>query len=131
MLRNLSTQSIENLLLFFNYFWQKGSFTQTWRHAHIIPFLIPNKDPSLPSSYRPVGLTSSLGKSFEGLINWRLVYALEQQRAFDNHWCGFHRGRSSLDHLVRLESVIHEALVNGQHCVAVFFFFFDSRRRLI
>lgn len=121
MLRHLSSDSLENLLLFFNLLWEKACFPQAWKHAHIIPLLKPNKDPSQPSSYRPIALTSCLGKTFERLINRRLVYMLESQRVLDNNQCGFRQGRSTLDHLVRLETVIREAFVNRQHCVAVFF----------
>lgn len=121
MLRRLSLESFGQLLKFFNRLWEDSYFPDAWKCAHVIPFLKPGKDPSCPSSYRPIALTSCLGKTYERLINRRLVYFLETNNILDKNQCGFRQGRSTLDHLVRLETLIREAFVNRQHCVSVFF----------
>lgn len=121
MLRHLSRESLGHLLTFFNYLWGASVFPQCWKRAHIIPLLKPGKDSSLPTSYRPIALTSCLGKTYERLINRRLVHFLEAEKCLDTNQCGFRMGRSTLDHLVRLETSIREAFVHRQHCVSVFF----------
>ena len=35
--------------------------------------------------------------------------------------CGCHRKRSTVDHLVRLETVVRRAFAHGEHVVSVFF----------
>lgn len=107
--------------MFFNHLWKAAAFPRCWKSAHIIPLLKPGKDPSLPASYRPIALTSCLGKTYERLINRRLVYFLEEENILDINQCGFREGRSATDHLVRLETFIREAFVHRQHCVSVFF----------
>ena len=121
MICQLSPESLEGLLCYFNQLWMQAYFPRAWKEAHVIPLLKPGKDPSAPSSYRPIALTSSLGKIFERLINRRLVFFLESQNFFDLNQCGFRGGRSPVDHLVRLESTIRNAFVSKQHCVSVFF----------
>ena len=49
------------------------------------------------------------------------MYALEAADVIDVNQCGFRPGRTTLDHLVRLETFIREAFVHRQHCVSVFF----------
>uniref|UniRef100_A0A6B0V5G3 Putative tick transposon n=1 Tax=Ixodes ricinus TaxID=34613 RepID=A0A6B0V5G3_IXORI len=121
MLRRLSPESQTSLLAFFNLLWDAACFPDCWKMAHIIPLLKPSKDPSLPTSYRPIALTSCLGKTYERPINHRLVHFLEAEGVFDRNQCGFRAGRSTVDHLVRLETSIREAFVHRQHCVCVFF----------
>uniref|UniRef100_A0A0K8RDZ0 Putative outcast ele5 orf2-h 1e-60-j 4 n=1 Tax=Ixodes ricinus TaxID=34613 RepID=A0A0K8RDZ0_IXORI len=73
MLRHLSPESLCHLLTFFNHLWKQAAFPQCWKCAHVIPLLKHGKDPSIPSSYRPIALTSCLGKTYERLINRRLL----------------------------------------------------------
>ncbi|XP_064475514.1 uncharacterized protein LOC135389390 [Ornithodoros turicata] len=89
MLSHLSDDSKEDLLKFFNTVWDKGQMPSAWKVATVIPFLKPGKDASSPTSYRPVALTSCLGKTFERMVNNRLTYYLEDNNYFNNYQCGF------------------------------------------
>lgn len=121
MLSHLSNTSLESLLEFFNLVWKEGALPSNWKLATVIPLLKPGKDKSDPSSYRPIALTSCLGKTFERMVNSRLVYYLEQNQCLDRYQCGFRAARSTTDHLLRLETSIREAFIRKQHCVSVFF----------
>jgi len=55
------------------------------------------------------------------MINDRRVWYLESNKLLTSVQCGFHKRRSTTDHLVRLETFVREAFVQRQHCVAVFF----------
>lgn len=121
MLQHLSQSSQGQLLHFFNQVWEEGRLPSQWKTATIIPLLKPGKDPSSCSSYRPIALTSCLGKIFERLVNNRLMYYIEENGCLDQYQCGFRAARSTVDHLVRLETAIREAFVRRQHCVSVFF----------
>ena len=55
------------------------------------------------------------------MINDRLVWYLESNNILTDIQCGFGKRKSTLDHLVRLESFIRDALLNKQEDVSVFF----------
>jgi hypothetical protein len=44
----------------FNKIWESGKVPVIWKEAAIIPIPKPNKDPTNPSDYRPISLTSFL-----------------------------------------------------------------------
>ena len=55
------------------------------------------------------------------MINHRLVWYLESNKLLTNVQCGFRSRRSTVDHLVRFETVCREAFIHNQHLVSVFF----------
>ena len=57
----------------------------------------------------------------ERMINKRLVWFLESNNILSNTQCGFRKNRSTIDHLVRLETFIRDAFVNKEHAVSIFF----------
>lgn len=63
-----------------NEIYDSGCIPEPWKHQIIIPILKPRKDPSDPSSYRPIALSSVLSKILEHLIKNRLEWILESRR---------------------------------------------------
>ena len=53
------------LLNIFNKIWVSGYFPSDWRKAIIIPIPKPGEDPTNPTKYRPVALTSCICKTME------------------------------------------------------------------
>ena len=49
------------------------------------------------------------------------MWYLEDTKALSNIQCGFRAGRSTVDHLVRLETFIRQSFARKEHMVAVFF----------
>ena len=121
ILKNLPSVCLKILLGLFNRIWQTNAFPPSWRKAIVVAIPKPNKDCSIPSNHRPIALTSCLCKTMERIINKRLVYYLENKNILTPFQCGFRQGRSTLDHLVRLETLIRNAFTAYQHFVAVFF----------
>ena len=121
MIEHLSESAAYALLKFFNKVWVTGKIPLAWKKAIVIPFLKTGKPHTLPNSYRPIALTSCLAKSFESIVNVRLMFILEHRNLLDINQCGFRQTRSTLDHLVRLEHTIREAFIHKQQCLAVFF----------
>ncbi|GFV74721.1 probable RNA-directed DNA polymerase from transposon X-element [Trichonephila clavipes] len=115
MLRHLNPDSITNILFLFNRVWKEHCFPSSWREAIVIPILKPGKVATDPLSYRPIALTSCFCKTFERMVNTRLVYVLEKGKLISPLQSGFRKGRSTLDNLVFLESQIRDAIVRRNH----------------
>ena len=105
----------------FNKIWISGNFPSDWWKAIVIPILKPGKDPTNPTSYRPIALTSCICNTMERMVNHRLVGYLESHNLLTNVQCGFRSRRSTIDHLVRFETFCREAFIHNQHLVSVFF----------
>ena len=74
LLCNLPESFQIKLLSPFSNCWELGYDPKEWKLQQIVPALKPGKDPSLPSSYRPISLISCLGKLLEKMVNTRLTW---------------------------------------------------------
>ena len=99
---------------------QLGYMPTTWKIATLCMLLKPDKLPSLTTSYRPIGLISSIMKLFERVIEQRLRSHLEHIGFINKHQSGFRRAKSTDDHLFRLSQSIMESFNRGEHVVAAF-----------
>ena len=120
-LKKLPSCSLDFLLQAFNEVWVSGKFPTSWKQATIIPIPKPGKDNTDPSNYRPIALTSCLCKTLERMINTGLIWFLESNGLITNFQCGFRSKRSTVDHLVRLETFVREAFIKKEHLTAVFY----------
>ena len=55
------------------------------------------------------------------MVDERLVWDLENNGLLTKQQCGYRSNRSTVYHLVRLETFIRDAFIPNQHLVAVFF----------
>ena len=108
------------ILRLFNAIWRRSRLPKAWKHAIVIPILKSGKDPHRTSSYRPISLTSTLSKLMERLVTNRLMWYLEKFNLLSNTQCGFRRGRSTADHIVRLQDLITRHQHNKGYVLAVF-----------
>ena len=120
MIKNLSEDSLNFLLNFYNILFRKHVFPEKWKEALVIPILKPGKDPLECGSYRPIALISCLSKILEKILNKRLMWFLEKHGLLDKAQCGNRRGRTTIDHLTTLTTDIQEALVNREYHVSIF-----------
>ena len=81
-----------------------GYIPTAWKIA-TLRMLLPDKLPSLTTSYRPISLTSSSMKLFETVI--------EQIGFINKHQSAFRRAKSTDDHLFRLSQSIMECFNRG------------------
>ena len=121
MIKHLPQVSFLFLLSLFNLIWSSNVFPSMWRTAIVVPFPKPGKDPTDPSNYRPIALTSCLSKLLERMVNYRLVWHLESNNLLHPNQYGFRRGHSTVDVLARIDSYIKVAFAMKEHVVAVFF----------
>ena len=68
-----------------------------------------NSENPLPSSYRPISLTSCTSKLFERIVLGRLTYFLEQQDILSPVQAGFRPGRSTVDQVLLLSQSIADS----------------------
>ena len=94
MLKHLPTTALDPPLHNFNDLWSTGKFPQSWSDATIIPIPKPGKDPTVPGNYRPIALTSCVCKTFERVVNERLVWYLEANHILTEYQSGFRKRRS-------------------------------------
>ena len=121
MLRNLSDYSLNRLLKLYNKIWLEGQLPKAWKEAVIVPVGKPGKDLTCPGNYRPIALTSHLGKVMEKMIVNRLTYYVESKRLLSSFQSGFRHSRGTMDPVVCLDSEIRRAQVCKEVVLAVFF----------
>ena len=114
-LKQLPKISLQYLLQIFNNFWRSG------KQATIIPLPKSVKDTTNPTNYRPIALTSCICKTLEWMINNRLIWSFEKNKLITN-LTGFRKARSTIDHLIRLETLLREAFAKKEHITAIFFY---------
>ncbi|KAH7963863.1 hypothetical protein HPB52_023736 [Rhipicephalus sanguineus] len=95
------------LLWAFNAALRLGHFPPHWKRGRMIFIRKPGRSPQSTTSYRPICVTSVLGKVFERLINGRLYYFLLRGGHIHAHQYGFTHGKSAVLAVHRL----HEQLV--------------------
>ena len=69
MLTHLGNKATCKLQELFNHSWATVTLPQTWREATMIPILKKGIDPKQAASYRPISLTSCVGKTMERVVN--------------------------------------------------------------
>jgi len=111
---------MEVILQLFNKIWLTSKIPPSWLHAIVVPIPKPNKPSHLPSSYRPISLTSNVCKLFEKMIVCRLDWFLEYHNVLHISQSGFRQRRKTTDHLLRLHDAIHKSMANKHNVLSVF-----------
>ena len=119
MLKKLKDEDKKELTRIMNKIWENEKYPKSWKTATIIPILKQGKDPKEPTNYRPISLTSCLGKLLEKIISRRLYAELEKRKLIPNSQSAFRKGRSTIDNIVELETEIREAIANKDVTTAV------------
>lgn len=120
MLQNLGKKGMSLVLNLFNKTWKEGSLPKAWKLATITPILKKGKTANNPKSYRPISLTSCLGKLCERIMNSRLYWWLESSGLITQFQAGFRRKSRTEDQLFRLTQKILDGFQKGQQTTAVF-----------
>ena len=120
MLTNLGPKGKNVILQLINRTWDKSEIPKTWRNATIIPILKKGKPAEDVKSYRPISLTSCIGKLAERMINNRLYWWLETTNTLNKYQAGFRAGQRTDDQLFRLSQSISNGFQDKKHTTAVF-----------
>ena len=122
MLQGLGHTAKEVLLKYINTTWITGLHPKEWKTAKItiIPILKKEKPPGDPKSYRPISLTSIIGKLAEIKVNARLYWWLEDTKSLHNTQAGFRKASRTEDHLYSFMQATVKGFQNNKHTTAVF-----------
>ena len=104
MLKHLGSTGKQVVLKLINKSWTTGQLPKAWKIAIIKPA-------EETGSYRPISLTSCLGKLAERMTNARLYWWLETNKIIDVHQSGFRAGQRTEDLLFR----ITQKIIDGFH----------------
>ena len=122
MVEHLPSAAKNTFLTALNKLWMSEVYPDQWKREIKLPFLKPGKDPSQPSSYRPISLTSCICKLFERMVNHRLMWFLESNGLICPQQSGFRKNKSTIDSLTQLTCHIEKGFQDKKHTTAVFFY---------
>ncbi|KAM7282844.1 hypothetical protein ISCGN_000073 [Ixodes scapularis] len=119
-LRNLDESAHPDLLAHLNEAWRSAVLPPEWRTATVVPVLKPGKPADQLSSYRPIALTSCVGKLLERIVMCRLVHHLETVGALPDCYAGFRRGRCTADAIADLATTLEDGKARRRTTGVVF-----------
>ncbi|KAK3096812.1 hypothetical protein FSP39_003531 [Pinctada imbricata] len=117
----------------FNLILNTGKIPKAWGYGIIHPIYKKKGDPKNPESYRPITLTSALGKVFTSIIDTRLRNFANSQETISMAQAGFRKGFSTTDNIFCLYSFIQLYLNCGKTLFCTFIDFkkaFDTVWRI-
>lgn len=109
LIKNLHITGQKCLLNIFNLLWDSQVIPASWKTQCIIPILKPEKPAHDHKSYRPISLSSCIGKIFEHILKCRLEHYVEYNNILPKEQYGFRRGRSAVESFVSLIEDIKKA----------------------
>ena len=99
VLKEVEDEVIPHLVTIFNASIRSGCVPRDWREAEVTP-IFKKGDVSQPSNYRPISLTSIVGKLMESIMVDLISDHLESNGLLRSSQHGFRRRRSCLTNLV-------------------------------
>ena len=94
-------------------------FPEPLKLANVIP-VFKKADPLQCTNYRPISLTSNIGKILEKLVNTRLYCFLDQNEILYNNQYGFRNNHSATHALIDITEKIRNALDSKYYACGVF-----------
>ena len=113
------------LIAIYNKIFDTGIYSPQWQSSTVLSFPKPGKNSTLEENFRPISLTSCVGKLMEKIINNRLTFFLESNNHLPPEQFGFRKMHSTIDALNRFTTDISKSLnqKNSVICVS-----FDMRK---
>ncbi|MCP4269647.1 MAG: hypothetical protein GY777_29425, partial [Candidatus Brocadiaceae bacterium] len=99
ILKEVKNEIADHLLNIFEKSLNQGIVPSEWKLANVTP-IFKKGDKTCPGNYRPISLTSIIGKLLETIIRDRIVDYLEENSLIKDSQHGFRRKRSCLSNLL-------------------------------
>lgn len=100
--------------------WDSLNIPTSWKSQCVIPVVKPNKPANDHNSYRPIALSSCVGKIFEYMLKAKLDWYVEAKNILPAQQFGFRKGRSAAESFVSLTSDIKNAFHSHSATVCAF-----------
>ncbi|XP_064479222.1 uncharacterized protein LOC135392442 [Ornithodoros turicata] len=120
MLKNLEGPALLQLLNYYNDIWATSCIPPSWKHAHVIPIPKRGKTPFTLNNFRPIALTSAVGKVLERMVQRRLVWLLESTSALPDHLCAYRKRRTTAAALLTLSAKLQQAFADRKLSLVLF-----------
>jgi len=135
LLKECATEISRGLHLLFSRSLEEGKLPMEWKQATVTP-LFKKGSKSDPGNYRPISLTSVVGKVMERIIRDSIMTHLDTHDLIADQQYGFRSGRSCQLQLLEALDKWSDHLDNGRHVDIIFLDFskaFDTvpHRRLL
>jgi hypothetical protein len=88
-------------------------FPPAWKHVHVVSILKPGKDPTVPSSYRPISLHDTVGKFFEKILLTRDLREINKRGLLRDEQFWFRLRHSTTLQLARLVEKVNRNITKG------------------
>lgn len=86
----------------FNLIFTAEVIPSNWSQGIIVPIYKNKGNPSLPSNYRPITLSSCLSKLFTSVLNQGLNVFTQEHSTLHENQAGFRKHYSTTDHIFTL-----------------------------
>lgn len=104
-LKNLPDNCYEAITKFFNKIWETEKIPLLWSNIEMV--MLPKKgNPEEPNNYRGIALLNTFSKLFTGIIANRLHRWVEDNVILLENQSGFRKGRSCIDNIFTINSLI-------------------------
>lgn len=114
-------KDVQKILLdIYNLLWTNNLIPNSWKTQCIIPILKPEKPESDYNSYRPISLSSCVGKIFEYMLKVRLDWYVESNNILPKEQYGFRKGKSCVESFVALLRDIKDSFQSFSSTVCAF-----------
>ena len=114
MLVELADEIAEPLAAIFQNSLETGEVPRSWKVADVVPIFKKGMK-SVPGNYRPVSLTSHIGKLMEKFIKEEITSHLDRYDLLNDTQHGFMRGRSCLTNLLTYMEGVTRMLDDGKN----------------
>lgn len=117
ILKKISMELLESIRELFSYCLREGFFPKAWKLARLVMIPKGESTDGVPKA-RPICLLNNIGKNFERIIMNRLRDVMNNN-AFATRQFGFCEGRSTIDALRFLITLVEAALDRKEFAIAV------------
>ena len=112
---------IDFLLAILNKCWNESKLPSIWKQSIVIPIHKAGRSTEDINHYRPIALTSHIGKLMEKIILNRINHFNTINKIIPENQAGFRKGRCTTEHLIKLTTQIKQQFARRQNILATFF----------